>query len=154
MGARLSPVRLLPAGVAGTLVTALNGPSPPQKRGQLALASSERAVPPPEASSQPTDEARDPRRHTPRPGLPSTSLLEHGTDPRECERKGGAGEREAPLPVATAHLVAEHSWEGRERGREWGREGRNVESPGSSARGSSPAHDPGPPPYAGACVGT
>lgn len=51
-------------GLAGGRVTALNGPSPPQNRGQLSPAATDRTVPPLTASSQLSEETHEPRPNT------------------------------------------------------------------------------------------
>lgn len=51
-------------GLAGGRVTALNGPSPPQHRGQLSPAATDRTVPPLAASSQLSEETHEPRPNT------------------------------------------------------------------------------------------
>lgn len=146
------------------MVTALNGPSPPPNRGQLSSVATDRTVPPPR--SQLTALGLNPRPQSPHtllgpagPSAPPFSPRGARTDAlsvRETERGARAGGREGSLPVATAHLVAEHSWgggggsgEGNGGGRE---EALTLRAPPRA--GPPPARDPWPPPYAGACVGT
>lgn len=107
--------------------------------------------PPPKAGSPPAAETRDPKptpsagsRGFPRPLPPPQSAGPTRVRERLKESWACAGPREGSLPVAAAHLVAEHSWGGgeRERGGEWEREGRGADSPGSSVRGSSTGSRP------------
>ena len=111
-----------------------------------------RSRPPlPKAGSPPAAETRDPKptpsagsRGFPRPLPPPQSAGPTRVRERLKESWARAGPREGSLPVAAAHLVAEHSWGGgeRERGGEWEREGRGADSPGSSVRGSSTGSRP------------
>lgn len=124
-------------GLAGGPAQALNGPSPPQNRGQLYPATTNRAVPSPEASShssrmKPTtpgarrsSESRGSHRPTP------TRPPKRGTEAQGIrEEKGNGREGGVTSGRHSSPRSGTFLGRGRERGGEWGREGKRVDSPG------------------------